>query len=177
MVKLMVYIKAIASTFVIYAVSIFITLLLAFIYLLPTLPPLPNSLLSFLGDTVGINENSFWIRILIGLIVAVFYAFFLRKIYRFCLKDSISEATCKNCGVPYQIVTSKQDFVTTSVPRSTVEKRGLDSNGNPLMTHLVSWTEEIGYSIVTAKCNACGNASTSRKEFNRKVNERSDLQY
>jgi hypothetical protein len=107
------------------------------------------------------------------------YATYLttKKVYRFLLKSEIESETCKNCGVPYQISSSKQDFVTTAVPRSTVKKRGLDSNGNPVSTHLVSWTEEIGHSIITTQCNACGAASTRRKNFNRKVNKRSDLQF
>jgi len=99
------------------------------------------------------------------------------KVYRFFLRSEIESATCKKCGVPYQKSTSKQDFVTASVPRSTTKNRGLDSNGNPSFKYLVSWTEEIGYSIITTQCNACGDASTRRQNFNRKVNERSDLQY
>jgi len=82
-----------------------------------------------------------------------------------------------NRGQVLAVDFEKQDFVTTAVPRSTVKKRGLDSNGNPVSTHLVSWTEEIGHSIITTQCNACGAASTRRKNFNRKVNKRSDLQF
>jgi hypothetical protein len=153
--------------------------ILGFVYLvIPELPMLSNAVSDFVFSSLDnwddaqkwylADQNEFGWAVIGILIIVVAHLFIGRALYKFWLKRNIEKETCESCGVAYMLSTEKVDTVTTAVPRT---KKDLYTGGNGEdRTYITTWTEEIGYSIITVCCESCGNQNKYKQNFNRAVN-------